>query len=331
MIDTLTIIAFSTAFFFMLLTLNILRLNRKTYKTRMDGTRALVKRTKKLRAKREAQFRETSALAKMDETKIEALWLSELEFYQNISDTICVPDEKSIKKVTTYVTKLLTPYYELADEAAIQGYEIDDEQEETSIEQEAAPQESSSSEQTASVNTEEFETLEMRYHEKIEENERLLKQIDTLKKQGKAKAPSDESEPAEDMEDSEDKSRESVDNTAIGEQLKPILESFEKISEVEHKEIAAHEIDALIHHFKAIKVKLEEKVEKFDFSNDDFDQTEAIIEQLRVEKVGYLKKYRRSMNLLFSTYKEYASAFGLESPKNPNIEIDEFEKFIDEN
>ncbi len=290
----MTIVSITIAAFLFIAIIILMFRKRQEYQFRMEGARAMVKRTKKLKAKREEQLKSISALSATAEAKIESLWLSEIEFYQNIGETICLPSENSIKKVTSYVTKLLNPYYELLDEATKNTGD--------------------------SSNGEDFATLEKRYQEKIDENEKLQKQIDILKT-------------TPDVSDEElgiEQKEPGIEIDELEKLIDLIFTDISKVADLNTYEISFDDLKTLQANYQAIKIKLEEKLDKFDTAEDEFDQTQALIEQLRSEKVDYLKKYRRSMTLLFGTYKEYAGAFGLDAPQDPDIEIDAFEKFIED-
>lgn len=315
MFNALALISLSAAFFLLILLVVSNMRDRKAYLQRMEGARAMVKRTKKVRARREEKFKEISTLSEIDENKTESLWLSELEFYQNIGETICAPTEKSIKKVTTLVTKLLKPYYELLDELATAEpvEELSDELTDVI----------DSAEQATNTSSDEFQVLEKRYKEKIEENKKLQKQIDILK-QSPHTTPEEKKAQPEPTPDSS-----AAGDPNLMELLNQVMADLSHQAEMTPP-TATDDIEELKVSYQAILLRLENKLNAFDAVEDEFDQTEALIEQLRYEKVDYLKKYKRSMHLLFNTYKEYAGAFGLDAPQNPDIEIDAFEKFIED-
>lgn len=307
MLNALALGALTAAIFLLALLIVSNLQNRKAYLERMEGARAMVKRTKKVKAKREEIFKEINTLSEIDPNKTETLWLTELEFYQNIGETICAPTEKSIKRVTTLVTKLLSPYLALLSELSNKQRTTD---ELTDV--------IDTAEQATESEREDFKSLEKRYKEKIAENEKLHKQIEELKK-----APSSSTE-----------TNASALNTGgsdpnLMELLNQIMTDLSIQAEISPPKRMT-ELEEVRASYQAILVKLEQKLNAFDMVEDEFDQTEALIEQLRHEKVDYLKKYKRTMTLLFNTYKEYAGAFGLDAPQNPDIEIDAFEKFIED-
>lgn len=297
MLSTLTLITLSSTLFFILLLLFLSWRRRKSYLLCLEGAQAMVKKTKKLKTKRQEQFKEICALSDIDESKIDGLWISELEFYQHIGETLCAPSEKSIKKVTFQVTKLLTPYYELLSELAKNS--IPDELNNVIDSAESPP---------------DLNSLEKKYKEKVSENEKLQKKLSNLKKSsGSGSNNTDE-----------------LDSLDFIELLNKIIIDLSEKAEMPLPTKNTADLEELKITYEATLLKLDEKINAFDSANDEFDQNEALIEQLRHEKVDYLKKYKRSMTLLFNTYKEYAGAFGLEAPENPDIEIDDFEKFIED-
>lgn len=301
MTDTIITLAITTALFFLFTTLYVLRNNKKEYKCRLEGARALVKRTKKLRSKRESLFQESDALKSIEDTKFESLWLAELEFYQSIAETLCEPTESTIKKVTSHVTKLLTPYYEVMDDISRQIVELPS----TTIEH--TPEQP--------IDQNDFATLEKRYQQKIEENAKLQKQIDIFKKSPHTK---------------DIKNIEPQDDSFIA-LINHLLSKISQLANIEHEEIKTFDIAQIEEKYQKIEIILSEKLNQPNVNDDESDQSEALIEQLRNEKVENLKKYKRAMLLLFNTYQEYASAFGLDAPQDQNLEIDEFEKFIEDN
>lgn len=291
MTNLLTTISITVALFFFFTTILLLFRNRADYKKKMEGTRELVNQTKKIRTERQQFFKESNALSSIEESKVDAIWLNEVIFYQNISEAICNGDEMQIKSLTEHVTKLIEPYCDIINDlTTIDMVEDED----------INPSE---------VTAENFAKLEQRYQQKIDENTKLQKQVDILKK-----SPYSASSEGDDDNQS-----------ASSDLLIKVIQDCAQLTETEVPDLDKADPSELETICATIKAKLIEKMKSAT------NQPESLLEQLRSEKITNFKKYKRAMALLFNTYKEYASAFGLESPQDPNIEIDEFEEFIENN
>lgn len=164
--------------------------------------------------------------------------------------------------------------------------------------------------QMSGGNNEELEALEKRYQEKIEENEALNERLSEVKSQG-GEALSDEG--------GSDEAK-----ALLIEMISALAEKTEQTIDIDNNA----SIDTLKELYQSLKAALDGKLAGQE--ETDAAQFEELIAQLRQEKVSSIKKYKRSMALLVKYYQEYANTNGLVAKVEPSMEIDEFEKVIEQ-
>lgn len=306
----LIIITTSSALFFFVLSLLLILKGKREYKIKLEGTRALLKKAQELKLLRQEKLKQINENNIFNETISEKVWLAELEFYQQLVETLCLPTENAINRLASDVNKLVLPYYNLVEELA-----------------KLAPQNDIDTDEEHS----EIDPTQM-IGDKATLAEKMNLLIQKLDEKNNDKANfkniADEVANAFITKLSEEKDEKLMFFQQLIEKLLNDLTTLveEEYASPENMDLAQYQALS-----EATINKIAQSLKQQTSHEENTEQLQTIIEQLRNEKVQYLKKYKRAMTHLLDVYKKYAKQNDLMLPNNAEvIEIEEFEKHITE-